>query len=283
MRFLAISSHVVHGHVGNAALVFPLQRLGVEVLPLHTVVYSNHLGYPRYAGRAVPAGEIQAIVDCLADEGLLKGVNGVLSGFLGEAATAKAVERAVAAAKAAGQAIYCCDPVMGDDGKLYVSQAVAQAVKERLLPLADLLTPNRYELSVLTGQPVETRDQIRRAAESLLASAKAVLVTSASTKETKAGEIDLMLVSAAGAFLISTPWLSFDVLPNGSGDIIAALFLYHFKASGGDAQKAAEAAVAGVFAVLELSSKRGGRELSLVQAQDVLVKPSRLFAALPLH
>lgn len=282
MRLLSISSHVAHGHVGNAAQQFPLQRLGAEVLAVHTVQYSNHLGYPSYGGASIPPADIAATITGLTKGGLLAGLDGVISGFLGEAATVTAVAQAVATAKAANpKALYCFDPVLGDDGRLYAKPEIVPAMIAQLLPLADLLTPNLFELGLLTQSQPQSRAAILAAAQPLLAKAEAVLVTSAVTSDTNENEIDLILVTAQGGYLLATPRLPFSIVPNGCGDLIAALFLFH-RVQGQDAKAAAEAALSGLFGVLSETSRQDRRELLLVAAQQAFVTPSRRFVALPL-
>lgn len=282
MRLLSISSHVAHGHVGNAAQQFPLQRLGAEVLAVHTVQYSNHLGYPSYGGASIPPADIAGTIEGLRRGGLLAGLDGVISGFLGEAATVAAVAQAVKTVKANNpQALYCFDPVLGDDGRLYAKAEILPAMRQHLLPLADLLTPNLFELGLLTDSQPEGRQAIHEAAQPLLATAEAVLVTSAVTKDTAGDEIDLILVTRKGSYLLATPRLPFSIVPNGCGDLIAALFLFH-RAQGCDAKSAAEAALSGLFGVLSETSSKDQRELLLVAAQEAFVKPSRRFIATPL-
>src|SRR5439155_16717672 len=155
---LSIQSAVSYGHVGNSAAVFPLQRLGFEVWPVNTVVFSNHPGYGAWRGRVCEPGLVADILEGVAERGVLASCAAVLSGYLGEIATGAAVLDTVARVKAANpDALYCCDPVIGDrDGGLYVRAGIPSFFRERALAHADLVTPNHFELEQLAERRVET-------------------------------------------------------------------------------------------------------------------------------
>src|SRR5262249_47914508 len=127
--------------------VFALQCLGIEVWPINTVAFSNHPGYGTFRGRITEAAEIRELIDGLADRRVLRGCDGVISGYLGTAGNGAEVLAAVARVKAANPAArYCCDPVIGDVGSgVYVRPEVAEFLRERALPAADVLTPNQFE------------------------------------------------------------------------------------------------------------------------------------------
>src|SRR5580704_775784 len=148
MNLLSIQSHVAYGHVGNSAAVFALQRLGCEVWPVHTVQFSNHPGHGAWRGRVLDPDLIREVVAGIAERGVLATCDGVLSGYVGAPQTGEAILDAVRAARSANpRAQYCCDPVIGDVGRgVYVGDAVAQFMRERAVPLADVLTPNQFEL-----------------------------------------------------------------------------------------------------------------------------------------
>jgi pyridoxine kinase len=285
MNILSIQSHVTYGHVGNSAAVFALQRLGFEVWPLHTLQFSNHAGYEGFEGQVFAAEHLREVVDGLAARGLLGACDAVLSGYLGAAGTGAAVLDAVARVKAANpKALYACDPVMGDGdgaagGGLYVDPALRGWFRERALPLADILTPNVFELETLTDARVATLDDAVAAARGLTdRGPSVVLVTGLRHPTTRAGEIELLAVTARDAWRLITPLLACDPQPNGAGDLLAALFLGHYLRRG-DAEQALEAAAAANFAVLEATQIAGTRELQLIAAQDELVAPKRHFAA----
>ncbi len=290
MNILSIQSHVTYGHVGNSAAVFPLQRLGFEVWPLHTLQFSNHAGYQAFTGQVFSAQHLREVVDGLAARGVLGDCDAVLSGYLGAAEAGAAVCDAVARVKAANpQALYACDPVMGDgasggDGGLYVDAALPEFFRDRALPLADIVTPNVFELEVLSGATVATLDEAVAAARGLTERGRAgrgpgvVLVTGLRHDTTGAGEIEILAVTAQDAWRLITPLIPCDPQPNGAGDLLAALFLGHYLRVR-DAGPALEAAAAATFAVLEATRAAGARELQLIAAQDEIVAPKRRFSA----
>ena len=153
MIILSIQSHVAYGHVGNSAAVFPLQRIGVEVWPVHTVQFSNHTGYGAWRGCAFSAEAIRSVVEGIEERGVLGECDGVLSGYLGSADIGEAVVEMVARVKSANPAArYCCDPVIGDSHSgVFVREGVPEFIKERALPVADIITPNQFELDYLAG------------------------------------------------------------------------------------------------------------------------------------
>jgi len=285
MNILSIQSHVTYGHVGNSAAVFPLQRLGFEVWPLHTLQFSNHAGYEGVTGQVFGAQHLREVVDGLAARGVLGTCDAVLSGYLGAAEVGAAVLDAVARVKAANpEALYACDPVMGDgasggEGGLYVDAALPEFFRDRALALADIVTPNLFELETLTAARVVTLDQAVSAARGLVARGPGVvLVTGLRHHTTGAGEIELLAVTARGAWRLITPLIACDPQPNGAGDLLAALFLGHYLRTR-DAGQALEAAAAATFAVLDATRIAGARELQLIAAQDDLIAPKRHFPA----
>jgi pyridoxine kinase len=285
MNILSIQSHVAYGHVGNSAAVFPLQRLGFEVWPLHTLQFSNHAGYDGVAGRAFPAEHLREVVEGLAARGVLGSCDGVLSGYLGGAEAGAAVLEAVDRVKAANpRALYACDPVMGDGdgdggGGLYVDPALPAWFREHALPRADIITPNVFELETLTGTKVASlEDAVAAAAQALALGPSVVLVTGLRHEATAAAEVELLAVTAKAAWRLCTPLLACDPQPNGAGDLLAALYLGHYLRTR-DAARALEAAAAATFAVLARTQAAGTRELQLIAAQDEIVRPARRFSA----
>ncbi|MEE9194701.1 MAG: pyridoxal kinase PdxY, partial [Alphaproteobacteria bacterium] len=264
---------------------FPLQRLGFEVWPLHTLQFSNHAGYESFTGQVFSAEHLREVVDGLAARGVLGACDAVLSGYLGSAEAGAAVLDAVARVKAANPgALYACDPVMGDrasggDGGLYVDAALPGFFRDRALALADIGTPNVFELETLTGTRVVTLDDAVAAARGLVARGPGVvLVTGLRHDTTRAGEIELLAVTGDNAWRLATPLLPCDPQPNGAGDLLAALFLGHYLRAR-DPGPALQAAAAANFAVLAATQVAGTRELQLIAAQDGIVAPRRHFSA----
>lgn len=273
MKILSLQSAVAHGHVGNSAAVFPLQRLGIEVCPVDTVQFSNHPGYGAFAGQVHPPEHVRAVLDGLAAAGALDECDGALTGYLGDAACGEAVLAAIARIKAANPAaLYLCDPVMGDDGSgLYVRPGIPEVLAGPMLAAADIVTPNRFELEVLGGGG----DPVAVARRLLARGPRLVVVTSLDEGD----KIACLAVSADGAWTVATPRL--DLAVNGAGDCLSALLLAHLL-TGAEPPEALARAVSGLFGVLSATLSLGRRELALVQAQDELVRPSRLFTAAPI-
>jgi pyridoxine kinase len=281
MNLLSIQSHVAYGHVGNAAAVFPLQRIGCEVWPIHTVQFSNHTGYGAWRGRVFAAAMIREIVDGIAERGVLPECNGVLSGYMGGADIGAAILDAVARIKQDNPAaVYCCDPVMGDVGRgLFVQPGVAEFMKERAVAAADIVTPNHFELDYLTDLRTATLGDVLFAIDSVhRMGPRVILVTSLCTAETPPNAVDLLVSDRRGRFRLRTPLLPLAV--NGAGDMMAALFFAHYFRSA-SAEEALVRATSSVFGVLNRTAEAGSREILLVEAQEEFVNPSRLFSAEP--
>lgn len=283
MNILSIQSHVSYGHVGNSAAVFPLQRLGHEVWPVYTVNFSNHTGYGQWGGSAIPASEVTAIVDAMEARGALAQVDVVLSGYQGGADIADAILSTVARVKALNpQATYTCDPVMGNaKSGCFVNPAIPVLLRERVVPAADLVTPNQFELGYLAGTEASTLDSTLAAVDTVMAMGpRAVLVTSVHRPDAASGSIEMLAADATGAWLVATPHLPFKA--NGSGDVTAALFAAHYSqqfGATGSAWQALERTTASMFELLQRTHDSGQRELQLVQSQDSYVQPRAAFVA----
>lgn len=264
---LSISSHVAYGHVGNAAAVFPLQRLGFEVWPVMTVQLSNHPGYGDAGGGALSEAALRDTLAGLQRRGVTATCAGLLTGYLGGAALGEAVLEAAAAVKADNpQALYLCDPVMGDDdGGLYVDPAIPALFRERALPLAEIVTPNRFELETLAETTVAGIEDAVAAARLLIGQGPRLVL--ATSLPAPAGEIAMALVTAEEAWAVSTRRIAFAREIHGAGDLAAALLLGQLL-KGRRPEEALTRMAAAVDATLRLSLDAGG-ELALVAAQDV--------------
>jgi pyridoxine kinase len=282
VNILTIQSHVAYGHVGNAAAVFALQRLGVEAWPIHTVQFSNHTGYGSWRGRAFDVAMIHELMQGISERGVLETCDGVLSGYLGTAEIGGAVLDAVAQVKRANpRARYCCDPVIGDVGRgVFVQPGIAEFMRTHVVPAADIATPNHFELDHLTGRSTSDLPAVLAAVDALRASGpRVVLVTSLVTSETPPDAIDLLACDDTGRYRLRTPKLPIAV--NGTGDAIAALFFAHCLRTGSAADALSRAASA-LFGVLKRTADMGSREILLIDAQEELVNPSREFRAEPI-
>lgn len=253
---LSISSQVVRGHVGNSAIAPGLRALGHEAWPLPTVILSNHPGHGGAAGFAVAAGDMSAMADRLDGFGWLGGCDAVLSGYFRAPEQCRVVADLVRRLREANpDLVYCCDPVLGDDGTgLYVAGETAEAVRDDLVPLADIAVPNRWELEWLTGQQAATPAQAVAAARAL--GPAEVVVTSVPDGE---GRLATVWSAGSAAFRSSTEAL--PEAPHGIGDLLSGLVL-GLKLSGDAPERALGRA--GAMAASVLDASRGRDELDLV-------------------
>ena len=283
MELLSIQSSVAFGHVGNSAAVFPLQRLGIEAWAVNTVHFSNHTGYGEWAGPLLSAEDLRAVIQGVEDRGTLHRLAGVLSGYQGAEEVGAVVLDTVARVKELNPAaVYCCDPVMGDVGRgMFVRPGIPELMRDRVVPAADIITPNHFELDYLAGRPTSTVAEVLEAVESVRATGpRTVLVTSVLTEETPEGSVDVVVVSDDGAWSSRTPLL--PISPNGCGDVTAAVFLAHLLRTG-SAETALQRVTSTVFGILEKTLAAGTREIQLIAAQDVIADPPERFAPVRLR
>ncbi|KAF0104683.1 MAG: pyridoxine kinase [Rhodospirillaceae bacterium] len=284
MRFLSLQSHVAYGYVGNRAAAFPLQRLGHEVWAVNTVEFSNHTGYGAWRGRAASAEQVAEIVQGIEALGQFSRCDGLLTGYVGDAALADVILDTARRVRAANpRVVWCCDPVLGDiDTGIYVRPGIDAFFRDRAIPAADLVTPNHFELEHLTGRTVSTMSEALSAARTLLQGEargpRLALITSLRRADASADTIEMVAVTPDAAWRVATPMIGFEIAPNGTGDAVAALFTAHW-AAGDDIADALGKAASSIFAVLEATAAMGERELQLVAAQDRLVAPPRAFKA----
>jgi pyridoxine kinase len=268
---LSVQSWVACGNVGNSAALFPLQRLGCETWSLNTVAFSNHTGYGKWRGGAVPAGEIAELFEGIAELGLLSRCDAVLSGYLGEAEAGIVLLDIVARVKQANpRALFACDPVMGDVGPgWYVRAGVPEFYRDRALAVADIVTPNSFELEWLTGEKVGTLTEAAAAAVALQERGPAtVLVTSLDLAPDR---IAVVAAGRGGVWAVETPRLPIEA--TGCGDAVAALFL-GWLLKGKALPEALALTIAAIYAVVEATMRSADGELAMVAAQDELVTPS---------
>jgi pyridoxine kinase len=294
MAILSIQSHVVFGHAGNTAAVFPLQRLGREAWAINTVEFSNHTGYGSWRGKALGGELASELVTGLEERGALNRCEAVLSGYLGDAEVAQAVIDAVKRVRAQAPAsLYCCDPVMGDTGRgFYVKPGIPGIFKNELVPLADIVTPNQFELEALTDITTNTINDTLRAVDALhRMGPAAALVTSfrdGSSAADGGAHIGMLASDKSGVWRISTPELPLGPGVAGTGDLTTAVFLSRYLETG-DLKRTLELCAASVYGILEASfhgraaAAKGPPELLIVQAQEELVSPSHYFEAVRLE
>jgi pyridoxine kinase len=264
---LSIQSEVAYGHVGNSAATLPLQRLGFDVVPINTVQLAHHPGHGSWCGHKVEPERIGRILEGVVARGALGRCVAALSGYLGDAAVGPIVLDAVAALRAARpDAIYLCDPVIGDDGPgVFVSAGIPELMRDRLVPDADIVTPNRFELAFLAGRTVATPADAREAAAALRAKGPRLVVATGLAVPDDPHRLAVLADDPDGAWLIATPRLPLST--GGTGDAFSALFLGHYLRMG-DTRQALERAVSAMFALVAHTLARGADELALVAAQD---------------
>jgi pyridoxine kinase len=282
MPILSIQSHVAYGHVGNDAAVFPLQRLGHEVWAVHTVQFAAHTGYGPPKGQIFEASHIREVIEGIAAREDFATCEAVLSGYMGSSAIGEAIVDAVARVKAANpHALYACDPVLGDVGKgFFVRPEMPDFMRDQVVPQADIVTPNLFELEALTGRTCSTLDDTKSALRALHAKGpRVILLTSAVIDETPRDAVDMIASDGKSLWRIRSPRLGFS--PNGAGDLTAALFLAHYLKER-SVPNALALAASSVHAILEATFDKGGGELALIAAQNALVQPPLLLSLEPL-
>lgn len=197
MKILSIQSAVAYGHVGNSAAVFPLQRIGVEVLPVYTVNFSNHTGYGAWRGPLIAPDDVREVITGIEERGVFGQVDAVLSGYQGGEGIGDVIIDAVARVKAANpNAVYACDPVMGNaKSGCFVAPAIPVLLRERVVPVADIITPNQFELGFLTGTEPDTLESTLASADLARAMGpRTVLVTSVERPDREEGTIEMLVV-----------------------------------------------------------------------------------------
>jgi pyridoxine kinase len=283
-RVLSIQSWVAHGHVGNAAAVFVLQRLGLEVDAIHTVQFSNHTGYGAWTGNVYAPESIGELVDGIEARGALEGFDALLSGYMGSAGTIEQVVNTVRRVRQLNpKALYCCDPVMGDTEGLYVRPEIPEVMAALAVPAADILTPNQFELELFTGSKIMTLEDALRAVRAVREKLnpngpRIVILTSLIRVDATPETIETLALTDAGVYLIATPKIALEPPRNGTGDTITALFLGHYLKSQ-DVKSSLERAVNALYRLLEITQQKRTREIQLIAAQDELLEPSSSFEA----
>ena len=280
MRILSIQSSVAFGHVGNSAAVFPLQRLGHEVWPVHTVLFSNHTGYGAWRGPVIPGADVHEVVLGMEERGALGQVDLVLSGYQGSPEIASVILDAVERVKAANPAAaYACDPVMGNAvSGCFVDPSIPPLIREQVVPRADVITPNQFELGYLIERELGERpalaDVLDAADKARAMGPATVLVTSVLHEDQPPETVEMIAVDGDGAWSVRTPRLPMKA--NGSGDVTAALFSAHLLATGDPAAALARTS-SSVFDLLVNTLDAGSRELLLVESQTAYAEPRMQF------
>jgi len=261
---LSIQSQVAGARVGNSVAAFAMERLGVRVFQLPTTMLGRRPDHGAPGGGALPAATLASILDGLAADGLFAEIDAVLTGYLGQADQAPVILDAVEGIKAANpKALFVCDPVLGDDGKMFVSDGIADAVMNGLAPRADWLMPNAYELGLITSTTIDGLETARKAARKL---GKPVLVSSIRT----AIGLGNLLCAPQSEWFCETARL--PRAPKGTGDLLSALYVGR-RVRGDAPAIALEGATGSVYDVIVRSLAAESEDLILPAAQDVLDDP----------
>jgi pyridoxine kinase len=264
---IVISSHVVRGSVGNRAAVFALETLGHPVWAVPTVILPWHPGHGPAKRIVPPAEQFDDLIADLERAPWLGEITGIMSGYLGNAAQASSVARLVKTIKEKNRKVlYLCDPVIGDEKGLYVPEATAIAIRDELMPLADISTPNRFELAWLAGADLPDNKAVMQAA--LHAGPATMLVTSAHPM--LAGGTGNLLINHTLALLAEHRLVTGPT--NGLGDLTSALFLARML-SGIELEQVLQRTTASVFEIMARSAKRGADELMLEADASSLSTP----------
>lgn len=261
---LSISSQVAGALVGNGVAAFAMERLGVRVLQIPTVLYGRRPDRGPPGGRVVDAALMGAMLEGLRDDGQLAQVDAVLSGYIGHTEQIEIVLEAADKVRAANKAaVYCCDPIMGDSDGQYVKDDIVEAIVDGLVRQADWITPNTWEMERISGRPCTELEAARAAARRI---GKPALISSINMP---AG-IGVLYAAPTGDWVCETPRL--PKAPKGTGDLLTALFLAR-RMLGQGAAVALEAAAGAVYDIAVRSAAASRDELHLPEAQDLLVDP----------
>lgn len=277
---LSIQSHVVYGHAGNSAAVFPMQRLGINVWALDTVQLSNHMQYGHWADHPVPADKMAELAEGIAAIGMLKRCDAVLSGYLGAPASVRVTADIVRNVKALNpDAEYFCDPAMGQTGGIRPESGVEELIVEELPELADGMAPNHSELQKLTGRRIETVPEAVSACRALIRRGpRVVLVKHLHDRLSPADRFTMLVVTEHEAWIGQRPLYAFARHPVGVGDLTSAVFVARLL-RGDNVREAFEHTMAAVHAVVKATYDARRYELELVAAQDEIAHPSEWFGA----
>jgi pyridoxine kinase len=277
ISILSIQSSVAYGHVGNSAATFPLMRMGIDVWPVITVHFSNHTGYGAWRGPMLSGADVSEVVRGIDERGVLGRCDAVLSGYQGAADVGSAVLDTVALVKSRNpDAIYCCDPVLGDVGRgFFVRPGIPEFMRDQVVPAAQVVTPNQFELEYLSGQQTSTVEDVLAAADIVRGTGPdTVLVTSVVHEGAAPDTLDMIAVTGHGAWSVTTPLLHRPF--QGAGDLTAAVFLANLLLST-DVARALARTAAVVYGVLRATIDSGESELQLVAGQQEIAEPSTTF------
>jgi pyridoxine kinase len=263
MLVISIQSQVVHGHVGNSAAVPAIQAEGVNVAAVPTTLLSNHPRYPTVRGRVLEAELVADLLKGVEERGLVDEAAVIVTGYLGSpgvaAVVADFVERALLRNR---ELVYLCDPVIGDDGRIYVADGILDVVRHRLLPAASLIMPNQFELELLSGITIADAEALCAATAAIAGLGRIdVVATGCALGDTPNGQVETILCAAGQLSRFATPRL--PIRPYGTGDLLTGLIAAHL-AKGASTEAAVRLAVETIFAVLIRTQESDATEMRLV-------------------
>ena len=281
MNVLTIQSSVALGYVGNSAAVPALQALGHEAWAIPTVLFSNHPAHGGFRGRVTPSMEIVELLEGLRERGAFAACHAVLTGYLGGAAQGSTILDAVAMVRAANpDALYVLDPVIGEGGRIYVKPGIAEYLRDEMVGMADVMTPNAFELEFLTGMAVRDTataiEAIRALRQRLRGRARRdgplVIATGLSLADQPADTLAVIGADQSGAWRIGHPRV--DHPAHGAGDLFAALLLGRLL-NGVAVAEATALATASVHALVERAAATAAKDLPIIAGRDDLLNPAR--------
>ncbi len=279
---LTIQSHVAYGFVGNTAAVFPLQLLGFTPIVINTVQFSNHTNHKTTRGMVFDADHLRDIILGIRERGLMGKCEGLLSGYLGDPSTGQVILDLAKEIKTANpDAVWCCDPVIGDtDSGVFVKPGIPEFMKENFLKgLAEITTPNQFELELLSGEKLTDRQHAVKVAREIFISkgCELVFVTSLRTPDVPADAIETLAVTKAKAWTVQTPFLPQDPTPKGQGDVFASV-AFGCYLNDRNIPKALEHAVSTLYTLVQ-ATPLGGLDLPLVDERKQIIAPNIWFNA----
>ncbi|KAI1294896.1 Pyridoxal kinase [Halotydeus destructor] len=284
-RVLSIQSHVVFGHVGNKSATFPLQVLGFEVDAINSVQFCCHTGYEVVQGQVLDAKDLETLYGGLKSNQLNQSYSHVLTGYIGSLSFLEKVHEAIVDVKKQNPGItYVCDPVMGDNGRMYVPEDLLPFYTEKIIPLADVITPNQYEAQLLTGIEINTEEDAIRAMDVLHKRGISIVVLSSTELGTSGHLVALgSKVTDAGMQRVRYKIPKFPVSFTGTGDLFAALLLAWLDKSDNDLKTSVEKVLATMQNILyrtyEYAKQKGispaTLELKLIQSKRDIEEPDQ--------
>ncbi|MBD0400344.1 pyridoxal kinase PdxY [Flammeovirga sp. EKP202] len=282
-NILSIQSHVTYGHVGNSAAVFPLQYSGFEVWPLNTVQFSGHTQYDGWKGDVFSGEHLRSVLEGVFRHTPKSSCDAILAGYLGSKDTGNIVYEIVADIKKENpDALFCCDTVMGDvEAGFYISEEVPPLYKNKIIEVADIITPNQFESEYLSDQKIKTLDDAKQVARLLHAKGpKLVYLTSLKIEETPSGHLTVLLFDGKNHFIIHNPIIEMGEV-YGTGDLFAALTLANIL-NGFPANKALERTISSMYQLIQATAEKKRLELDLIGSRKFFEPNSILFEAIQL-